>query len=603
MIILHLFGSSIGVANEGQESAKSEKIEKKTLLTKRINIILVGATSSLAKKYLWQSFFRLYLDDYLYRYSLLGSTKDKEEVWDTSIHHDFRIYAGATRDPSQGIPLINEIVRSSTSCTKISYVEEDLCKEKLEDFYSLITYAQLKNETSYIELAKKIDYDMKIEEEQFSETIEIEEGRLFYLSISPDFYPSTAGSIASFARPKAKNEGIDQAWFRVVFEKPFGRDLKSAEELANQLSLFLNEEEIYRVDHYMGKLAVQAIIPFRLANEPNLDKIWNDEYIESIEIAMKETEDCEGRTAFYENYGVIRDVFQNHLTQILSLLIKDLPVNPGKRETDGEEEEIAEIGSVYSINEYGDVSKRKEALRHVKIYTEEGKHSKEQSIGIGQYNNYLLHATDGAKKMLGEYKTNVPTSAAIALGSHHVRWDESKFIFKAGKALDERTSYAKVKFRNSDCTLLFNIQGGSLKDAAIAYNKNKCQKVFNMANSKEDAKNSNATPDNILLKAPEGWAWKQGEESMNMEYDMVMEYIPSYQPNAYEVVIEKVINGDKGMFADTEELLYQWQMWEPVLQIADRMEPEKYDLGFNVDLLLSGSKHNNDKADTLKTEL
>ena len=248
LFLLFVFGTSVRA--EGEAVKSDSKTANETFPTKRINIILVGATSSLAKKYLWQSFFRLYLDDYLYRYSLLGLTKEKTEIWDTSIHHDFRIYAGATRDPSVGIPLINDIVASSTSCTKISYVDQELCAEKLKDFYTLISYVQLRNETSYIELNKRIEYDMKIEEENFGrELLEIEEGRLFYLSISPDFYPSTAASIASYARPKISNKDIDVPWLRVVFEKPFGRDLKSAEELANELSVFLKEEEIYRVDH------------------------------------------------------------------------------------------------------------------------------------------------------------------------------------------------------------------------------------------------------------------------------------------------------------------------------------------------------------------
>ena len=133
-------------------------------------------------------------------------------------------------------------------------------------------------------------------------------------------------------------------WLRVVLEKPFGEDLQSAQLLAKNLGQFLQEDEMYRVDHYLGKPGVTAIEEFRYANR-QLDSIWNLNFIERVDIVMKETDDVKGRcalwnvvllciapqssmfcfrTKFYDAYGVIRDVHQNHLTQIMILVAMEL---------------------------------------------------------------------------------------------------------------------------------------------------------------------------------------------------------------------------------------------------------------------------------------
>ena len=112
---------------------------------------------------------------------------------------------------------------------------------------------------------------------------------------------------------------------KVVLEKPFGSDVDTARDLSNSLTEHLKEDEIYRIDHYLGKLGVQSLYDFRVKNRNVYEQYLNNKYVERVEVVMKETEDCAGRTKFYNQYGVIRDVLQNHLTEMAALIAMDLP--------------------------------------------------------------------------------------------------------------------------------------------------------------------------------------------------------------------------------------------------------------------------------------
>ena len=139
---------------------------------------------------------------------------------------------------------------------------------------------------------------------------------VFYMAIPPSMFPTVATKLASV--------GLNERG-RIVVEKPFGRDLQSAVELNKTLHEIFDEDHIFRIDHYLGKEAVEDLLVFRFANTL-LEPVWNRNYVRSVQVTMSETIDVEGRGSFYEGVGAIRDVLQNHLLQVLTLLAMEPPV-------------------------------------------------------------------------------------------------------------------------------------------------------------------------------------------------------------------------------------------------------------------------------------
>lgn len=250
-------------------------------LAKRTNVILVGATGNLAKKYLFQAFY------------------DQAQM-----QEDLHVYPAATKPAHVGQPIIDATLSGNVTCP------EAACVKFQERVHS---YTQLRNEEHWQGLAERLNRDSNGQPE---------EGRLVYLSIPPSVYASTAQLVNKYLRPS--NGG----YLRVIFEKPFGSDFDSAKALAQELSNELAEEEIYRVDHYLGKAGVQAITQFRHANRlqgSQWEDLLSNKHVAHVEVAMMEEEDCAGRTGFYDEYGIVRDVLQNHLTEMVALVAMELP--------------------------------------------------------------------------------------------------------------------------------------------------------------------------------------------------------------------------------------------------------------------------------------
>jgi glucose-6-phosphate 1-dehydrogenase len=201
------------------------------------------------------------------------------------------------------------------------------------------------------------------------------------------------------------------------------------------------------------------------------------------------------------------------------------------------------------------------------------------SIHVGQYKGYHTHVASDRRSDPLFVKTSVPTAASVTLASKHPRWEGARFTLKAGKALDTRTSYAKVVLCDDGeggrkegtgcgCELLFNIQGGEF-GTGIAWNKTACAKLI----------------DPEAVRTPPGWVVEE-EEKEDEERGLHVLRPKDWEsslPNAYEYVVEAVLAGDRSMFLGTEELLHQWRVWDRVLTRADAMEPELYPVGFALD--------------------
>ncbi|XP_017263522.1 GDH/6PGL endoplasmic bifunctional protein [Kryptolebias marmoratus] len=490
-----------------------------------VSVVVVGGTGDLARKYLWQGFFHLYVNQ-------VGGG------------HTFSFYGGGLSPAEAATPVLFEILKA-VPCSKD--VSEERCAILKEQFLRLSQYRQLKTVEDYQDLAEHIERQLQQEGMR-------EAGRLFYLSVPAFAYADIAEKINGTCRPAGG------PWLRVVLEKPFGHDYRSAQVLATQLRGSLKEEEMYRIDHYLGKQVVSKILPFRTENRKVLDPIWNRHHIERIEIVLKETLDCKGRNAFYNEYGVIRDVLQNHLTEVMTLLTMRLPAN---------------------------VSNSEEVLRHkLQILSSMLPLGKNQAV-IGQYQAYKAEV----QQELNKTKDHVSLTATFAAVLAHVdepQYEGVPILLISGKMLDERMGYARILFKNDVFCLqnhhsvhckpkqiVFYFGQGSLQYAAVLVSKN----LFKPALKDQEWKEVTEHADVIVL---------------GLHISDYYVQTPVKEKEAYAELISRILAGQKNSFISTENLLASWALWTPLLSSLTGSFPRIYpggaDNGDMLDIHLKGKE-------------
>ncbi|KAM8927213.1 GDH/6PGL endoplasmic bifunctional protein [Pelodytes ibericus] len=477
-----------------------------------ISVVLLGATGDLAKKYLWQGLFQLYINE-------------------ASRGHSFSFHGAALTAPEKGEGLMFSVLQS-LGCP--ADVPPDSCALLKDQFLKLSRYRQLKTADNYTALNQ--DIQNSLSEEGLHEA-----GRLFYLSVPPFAYADIARNINASCRPP------HGAWLRVVFEKPFGHDYESAKKLAGELQTFFREEEIYRVDHYLGKQTVEQILPFRLHNRKHLEPIWNRHHVDRVEIVLKETVDAKGRISFYEEYGVIRDVIQNHLTEILAYVAMEVPRN---------------------LSNTDDILRSKLDLLDSLQKLDRG------STVIGQYQDYITQAKEEILPKPHFY-TNTPTFAAVLIQINNVRWEGVPFLLISGKALDERTSYVRVVFKDK----AFCVQ----KDANQKPLRNSCkpkQILFNIGHG--DLGFPAFLVSQGLFKpslTPTKWQKESELPSMQVFGQPLSDYYvyrPILEKDAYSVLIANIYRARKSSFITTQNLLASWNFWTPLLESLALEPPRVY---------------------------
>ncbi|XP_027699608.1 GDH/6PGL endoplasmic bifunctional protein [Vombatus ursinus] len=487
-----------------------------------VSIVLLGATGDLAKKYLWQGLFQLYLDE-------------------AGNGHSFSFHGAALTRPEQGQLLMAQALEK-LSCPLDVLPER--CAQLKGQFLQLSRYRQLRTAEDYVTLSK--DIEARLQQEGLQES-----GRIFYFSVPAFAYADIAQKINSSCRPGPG------AWLRVVLEKPFGHDRRSAQELSKELGTFFREEEMYRVDHYLGKQAVAQILPFRDRNWKALDRLWNRHHVDRVEIVMKETVDAEGRTSFYEEYGVIRDVIQNHLTEILTYVAMELPRN---------------------------FSDPEELLR-CKLRTFRALRSLEKgSAVLGQYQAYNGQVQKELQKPAG-YVSLTPTFAGVLLQIDNLRWEGVPFILMSGKALDERVGYVRVVFKNrAYCT-----QSESHRDSG----KSQCQPrqiIFYIGHGTLGSPAVLVSRNLFKPSLPPG-SWQEIQEMPTLHlFGQQLADFHAYRPrqerDAYSVLISHIFHRRKDFFITTENLLASWDVWTPLLDSIAQEVPRQYPGGASNEYLL-----------------
>lgn len=326
--------------------------------------------------------------------------------------------------------------------------------------------------------------------------------RLFYLAVPSQTFASISELLSQAGLAEGCAHHVGES--RLLIEKPFGYDLASAQELAQTLNDHFTEQHIYRVDHYLAKETAQNILTFRF-NNPLFKAVWREENISSIMVTAAESIDIEGRVAFYEQTGALRDIIQSHLLQLLALVTMEQPAS-----THADDIHASKLALLKAIKPIAPNAVATHAVR-------------------GQYDGYLDDVRNHA--------SNTETYAALHLSIDTPRWKNVPVLVRTGKALAEKVT---------EITLVFKDKDG--------------------ADDHQNTLTLRIQPNEGI--SVELQAKKPGFDAESETAQMDFCYARSGQPihpDAYERVLIDALRGDKTLFATSDEVIAAWEVVEHVV--------------------------------------
>jgi glucose-6-phosphate 1-dehydrogenase len=351
----------------------------------------------------------------------------------------------------------------------------------------------------------------------------------FYLSIPPKSFPQVTEQL----RRSGLADQVGDEWRRVVIEKPFGSDLKTARELNTVVESVFPPDSVFRIDHYLGKETVQNILALRFANEM-YEPIWNANYVDHVQITMAEDIGVGGRAGYYDGIGAARDVIQNHLLQLLALTAMEEPVSFAASDLRAEKEKVLS------------------AVRLPKDLS--------AATARGQYSG----GWQGGERVVGfldedgmNPKSLTETFAAIRLDIGTRRWAGVPFYLRAGKRLGRRVTEIAVVFKRAPQYLFAESQTGVLGQNALV----------------------------IRVQPDEGVTLRFGSKvpGAGMQVrDVTMDFgyghaFTEASPEAYERLILDVLLGDPPLFPRHEEVELSWKILDPIEEFwSTQGQPEQY---------------------------
>jgi glucose-6-phosphate 1-dehydrogenase len=454
------------------------QLEKKRELDSAV-VVIFGASGDLTKRKLVPAFYSLACEDHMpTNFHILGVARS--ELTDEAFHE--RLYEGMHQygrfKPSQEEhwPLFSE---------RVSYLAGG--------YDDPATYRALEKRLAEIDAQHDTSGN-----------------RLFYLSIPPSVYPLVIEHLG-----KAGLSRSDRGWTRIIIEKPFGHDLESAQALNEIVHTYFDENQVYRIDHYLGKETVQNILTFRFANSI-FEPLWNRNYIDHVQISVLETVDVGHRGGYYDKAGVVRDMFQNHLLQLVSLTAMEPPVDLNAKALRDEKVKVIQ------------------AIPHI---------SQEDGIW-GQYEGY--------RESPGVPPDSItPTYLGLKLFVNTWRWQGVPFYLRSGKSLAAKTSEIIFQFKRVP-HLLFE-DNGDIEPNTLSLCIQPDEGIHLRFETKIPGAGMRTDP-------------------ATMEFHYESQFGDDSLPDAYERLLLDALQGDAALFARGDEIESAWTLIDPILKRWERME-------------------------------
>jgi glucose-6-phosphate 1-dehydrogenase len=340
--------------------------------------------------------------------------------------------------------------------------------------------------------------------------------RLYYLATSPNFYKPIIANLG-----QANMASQEDGYRNIIIEKPFGHDLQSARELNHAAHTVFDEDQIFRIDHYLGKETAQNILFFRFANTI-FEPVWNRNYIDNIQITVAENVDVEHRADYYDTSGVLRDMLQNHLLQLLSLIAMEPPAS---FEADALRNEKVKV---------------LKSLRPILF----------SNTILAQYEGYC--ATEGVAS-----RSKTPTFAALTLFVDNWRWNNVPFYLRSGKALERKVTEVIIEFKLPP-HMLFDLPKNYTFTPNIL---SLCIYPDEGIHLKFEAK----VPDSA-----------QETRSVDMEFHYRTSFGDNAIPEAYERLLLDALRGDASLFSRSDEIEQAWKLIDPIIKKSSNTPKENH---------------------------
>jgi len=378
-----------------------------------------------------------------------------------------------------------------------------------ERFAGMLDYVggEFHDDATYVELKARLDA---------AKAKGTRGNRVFYLSTPPTAFPVILEKLQKHGLIERQVQSASKPACRVIVEKPFGTDLASSRALNEMIGGYLDESQIYRIDHYLGKETVQNILVLRFGNSI-FEPLWNRHQIEYVEVTAAEAIDIQGRGAFYEETGVVRDIIQNHLLQVLSLVTMEVPASFSADDIRDEKAQVLRSMRNLDLNDVANYCVR------------------------GQYRGY--REEPGVKR-----DSQQATYAAMRIMIDNWRWMGVPFYLRAGKALAERLTEVNIHFKGVPLVLFKDEAAGSVLQNAVLTLRIQPHEGISLR---------------FVAKVP-------GENINVGNVLMTMTYADAFKrpiAEAYERLLLDCMRGDATLFNRRDSVDRAWELIQPVLQV------------------------------------